>query len=337
VQVGLLATYVSGIYLEWAPLALSGLALVVPNLLFIWAIPESPAYLAARGRYAATETALRTLGRDEDPAVYFKQIQTEAEPPRSVPGGVYSVKGALAFLKTYTDPAVWRPALVCFAIMFFFQATGYNTVIAYSKLIFKESGLAIDDNLAIGVTGGVILVSCAIAIGLSKVTPRKVLLLISSLGSAAALAALGAYYYMKKTEGGGMAAFGWVPLTAMIGLIIFFMVGFGAVAWTVMAELLPAHVRGGIYPFAVAFSWVCNFAFALSFGYIQRLFGSYASFWTYTALSLAGGVFIYFMVPETKDRSAEEVAAFFARRKTKEGLKEKTEGGRGVVEISTIA
>ena len=323
-------TYVSGIWLEWAPLALSGLALVVPNLLFIWAIPESPAYLAARGRYTATETALRRLGRAEDPATYFKQIQSEVDPPLRPNNNTSAVS---SFVTTYTDPTVWRPTAVCFAIMFFFQATGYNTVIAYSKLIFKESGLAIDDDLAIGLTGGVILVSCAAAIGLSKVTPRKALLLVSSFGSGAALVALGAYYYLKKTEGGALVTQAWVPLAAMLALIVFFMVGFGAVAWTVMAELLPTHVRGRVYPFAVAFAWICNFVFALSFGYIQKSFGSYASFWTYAGLSFGGGLFIFYLVPETKDQPAEEVAKFFVPRKM--AKKEKTTCRH--VEISTIA
>ena len=156
------------------------------------------------------------------------------------------------------------------------------------------------------------------------------------------MVALGAYYYLKKTEGGALAtAHAWVPLTAMLALIIFFMVGFGAVAWTVMAELLPAHVRSQVYPFAVAFAWICNFVFALSFGYIQKLLGSYASFWTYAGLSFGGGLFIFFLVPETKDRSAEEVAAFFRPRRnrlltsTAVGKKEMMNDRH--VEISTIA
>jgi hypothetical protein len=126
--VGLLVTYVSGIWLEWSALALSGLAMVVPNLLFIWAIPESPAHLAARGNFPATETALRRLGRTEDPATYFKQIQAEAELARqhaaTAAAGAAPASGVsmvASFMKTYTNPAVWRPTAVCFAIMFFFQ------------------------------------------------------------------------------------------------------------------------------------------------------------------------------------------------------------------------
>lgn len=62
-----------------------------------------------------------------------------------------------------------------------------------------------------------------------------------------------------------MAGCSALPLVCMLAFITFFMVGYGAVAWTVMAEMLPCSARGKLYPFAVAFSWICNFCFALSF------------------------------------------------------------------------
>ena len=78
---------------------------------------------------------------------------------------------------------------------------------------------------------------------------------------------LGVYYYLRKEA--PIPSLVWMPLVCMMAFIIFFMVGFGAVAWTVTAELLPASARGKIYPFIVAFSWVCNFVFGYSFTHIQ--------------------------------------------------------------------
>ena len=81
-----------------------------------------------------------------------------------------------------SHPSVWRPTLVCLAVMFFFQATGFNTIIANTALIFRESKIPIDEHVASGVTGGVILVSCAVALLLSRLLPRKILLIASSSG-----------------------------------------------------------------------------------------------------------------------------------------------------------
>jgi hypothetical protein len=60
--------------------------------------------------------------------------------------------------------------------MFFFQTTGYNTIIAYSLILIRESGQTIHEHLATGITGGVILLSALLAIGLAKVSKRKLFL-----------------------------------------------------------------------------------------------------------------------------------------------------------------
>jgi len=103
-----------------------------------------------------------------------------------------------------------------------------------------------------------------------------------------------------------------VPLASMLMMILFFMIGYGAVAWTVMAEILPAKVRGHLYPFTVAFTWACNFGFSKSFMYIQRSVGSFGAFWTYSALTLTGTFFIIKCLPETRNKSSEEIGRFFS-------------------------
>lgn len=47
------------------------------------------------------------------------------------------------------------------------------------------------------------------------------------------------------------------------------------------------------------------------FRYIQDYSGSFSAFWTFSGLTLAGAAFLVFCVPETKDRTAEDIADFF--------------------------
>jgi len=171
--------------------------------------------------------------------------------------------GGLAW-RFYSHSAVWRPTLVCLALI------------------------------------------------LSKFVARKVLLLISSSGTTLTLALLGTYYFLKDKD--YSSSLWLLPLVTILTFISCFMLGYGAVAWTVMAEILPSAARGRVYPAAVGFSWICNFCFAHSFGYLQTYLGSFAAFWTFSGLSLLGLVFIIICVPETKDRQASEIAAFWHKK-----------------------
>ena len=97
------------------------------------------------------------------------------------------------------------------------------------------------DNIAMGIKGSIILLSAIIALGLARVCSRKVLLLSSSLGISSTLAVLGSYYYSRQFS--PLESLSFVPLLLLVTTIFFFMIGFGALAWTVMAELMPAKVN----------------------------------------------------------------------------------------------
>jgi len=298
-QIGLLVTYLSGNWLDWRMLSLTGAVTVLPFVMFVYCVPESPVHLATLGHMEKAERSLNMLGRSEDTLRFIKNVQSDLLIEKMS-------------WHQYLDPKVLKPFGTCLGIMFFFQATGYNTIIAYSVSLFRESGQTIHEHLATGITSGVILASCVLALGLARIAPRKVLLTTSSLGTATSLVMLGTYYYAKKTMDGMITeTWSWVPLLSMMMMITFFMIGYGAVAWTVMAEILPARVRSNLYPFTVAFSWVANFGFAKSFVYIQRGIGSHGAFWLYAVLTLIGTVFIRFCLPETKDKNVSEVAEFF--------------------------
>lgn len=301
-QIGLLATYVAGCWVDWRNLALSGAICVVPFVILVWFIPESPVYLASVGRIEEAKHALKMLGRANDSVMILKEFAASN-----------NVSEESASWRQYLSPSVIRPFFACLGLMFFFQATGYNTIIAYSVILFRESGQTIHEHVATGITGGMILASAMVALGLARVAPRKTLLIASSLGTASSLLSLGTYYFLKTNRGPEFTTnWSWVPLVSMAVLITFFMIGYGALSWTVMAEILPLRVRGNLYPLTVAFTWVANFGFAKSFVYLQRGIGSSGAFWLYSGLTLLGALFVRFCLPETRHRSPEKVAAFFS-------------------------
>lgn len=301
-QAGILYTYVLGSFIDWRMLSLSGVSLGLIFIIAVWFIPESPLYLASKAKFESAERSLAWLGREDDSVKFFKEVQTDMN--------VFDTTMAQSW-RQYIDPRVYKPFLACLSLMFFFQATGYNTILAYSLTIFHETGEGLDDNVLMGIKGSIILLSAVIALGMARVCPRKRLLVSSCLGVSSSLLLLGVYYFIKENQLLDLGDWHFVPLLFLICLIIFFMIGYGGLTWTVMAEIMPAKVRSKLYPFTVAFTWFCSFGFNKTFPYLKTSIGLSGTFWGYAVISLIGSIFVIFAIPETKNKSSEEVAAFF--------------------------
>ena len=87
-------------------------------------------------------------------------------------------------------------------------------------------------------------------------------------------------------------------------------------------------MRSQLYPFTVAFTWLCNFGFNKTFPYVKTYIGLQGAFWSYAALTLLGAVFLVLGIPETRDKTSEEVAAFF----NKSSINESSQSLEAVIE-----
>ena len=92
-----------------------------------------------------------------------------------------------------------------------------------------------------GIKGSVIVLSAVFALGLARICLRKHLLVTSCVGVSSSLIILGVYYYIRQFQ--DIHKWSFVPLLLLVSMIFFFMIGFGALSWTVMAEIMPAKVN----------------------------------------------------------------------------------------------
>ena len=101
-----------------------------------------------------------------------------------------------------------------------------------------------------------------------------------------------------------------LAVVAMMGVVVFFSIGPGCVAWFVIAEIFPTHARDAAMTLGVGLNWLANWLVAFSFPLAQYLLGPY-TFVLFVASTAAFGAFTYAFVPETKGRSLREVTASF--------------------------
>ena len=107
--------------------------------------------------------------------------------------------------------------------------------------------------------------------------------------------------------------FRWLPLLLLMIYIFFFNLGYGAMIWITVVEILPLHVRSVATSLSVAFTCVCSFLTSHTYSDLKDTIMVEGIFWLYGTISFAGLLFIIFFVPETKGKTASELREYFTK------------------------
>merc|ERR1719445_629470 len=99
-----------------------------------------------------------------------------------------------------------------------------------------------------------------------------------------------------------------------IAMVILFVVGFatgpGSIPWFFVTELFTQSARGMATSIAVVTNWTANFLVGLGFEPLKLVMGPYV-FIIFIVLQILFIVYIWFKVPETKNKPIEEIVAQF--------------------------
>jgi len=99
-----------------------------------------------------------------------------------------------------------------------------------------------------------------------------------------------------------------------------FAVGLGPVFWLMLSEIYPLRIRGRAMSVGTAANWSANLIVAVSFLTLTRVMGKAATFWLYGAVSIGAWLFAFFLVPETKGKTLEQIEAYMQAGKHPKAL-----------------
>ena len=262
------------------------------GLLFI---PDSPRWLAARGHADRAQVVLKQIRPPEQVEAELSDIQKS----------VAKQKGNWSEL---LSPLLRSAMIVGVGLAIAQQLTGINTVIYYAPTIFKFAGFS-SASVAILASVGVGVVNLAltvVAMQLIDRVGRRPLLLVSLAGMTLGLLVLGLAFSLPQLSG----SLGWIAVASLMVYVGSFAVGLGPVFWLVLSEIYPLRIRGRAMSVGTVTNWGGNLVVAVSFLTLTRVMGKAATFWLYAGVSIGAWLFAFFMVPETKGRSLEEIEAY---------------------------
>lgn len=277
ITIGIFASYIVGYAFSssggWRWMV--GLA-VLPSLLMLaglFALGESPRWLLARGRTEDARKALLRTHSPEDADAALDELSTAMREESR-----FSYRDLLS-------PKLRPAVLLGFAVAATNQLVGVNAVIYYAPTILQQAGMG--DSAAIlssvGI-GAVNMIFTVIALLFIDKVGRRPLLLGGTSVVIAVLLTLGLMLYE--------AAF-----AASLGLAI----------WLINSEVFPTAVRGKASSVGTVTHWGLDFLISISVLTLINALTPTGLFWLYGVFGVIGLVYLYRKLPETKNRTLEDI------------------------------
>jgi len=198
------------------------------------------------------------------------------------------------------DHAAQAGIMLGVVLAVFQQWCGINPIFNYAEEIFRAAGYDISSVLKnIAWTGSVNMMFTFVALGTVDRAGRRPLMLFGALGLAAIYTAMG-FCYANHVQG--------LPvLLLVLAAIGCYAMSLAPVTWVVISEIFPNRIRGAAMSVAVTALWIACFILTYTFPILNAKLGPAGTFWLYAVICVAGFVFIFFKLPETKGKTLEQL------------------------------
>ena len=248
----------------------------------LFTIPQSPGWLAIKGRREEARSVLAAIGAPDSDADLAVLEQ-----------GAGEARQRLSFRLHR------KPILLALGIAAFNQLSGINAILYYLNDIFADAGFskvsAAQQSVIIGATN---LVFTMLALLVIDRIGRKRLLLIGAVGLVIALSGTALIFLTGQHRD--------LLLWMLIGFIAAFAFSQGAVIWVYIAELFPTAIRTRGQSLGSSTHWFMNAVIATLFPLVAAT-SKGAPFVFFAGMMAVQFVVVLLYFPETKQVSLEEM------------------------------
>ncbi len=292
ITLGILSSYFvnyfcSNLSSNWRMMFLLG---AIPAIILFFSIlnkDDTPRWLVYKNRVDEAKKVLSKLDKNCDVDLTIDEIKSTLNKDEKI-----------KFSKN-----VIKPFIIGIGIMFAQIATGINAIIYYAPTILKQAGFATEKNALLSTIfiGVVNFLMTFVAVYFVDKKGRKPLLYIGLSGMLISLLMLSMVFSLEIQFGKYLA------IMFCTFYIISFSMSLGPIALLLISEVFPLKYRGSAMSYAIVANFIFNFITTGLFPISLDKLGASITFLIFALICIISLVFVYFIVPETKGITLEEL------------------------------
>ncbi|KAM3416096.1 hypothetical protein BST61_g9577 [Cercospora zeina] len=274
-------------------------------------MPESPRWLLHKHRPLDAYNVFKRIrgsssieAREE---FFVMKVSTEQEQAEVAAGA--SSRNA-PWLDFFTKPRARRAIVYANMMIFLGQFTGINAIMYYMSVLMSQMGFdKYQSNYMSLVGGGALLLGTIPAIFLMETCGRRFWAIAMLPCFFVGLVLIGISYHLPVGSSASLGVY-------FTGLIIyeFFFGSYACLTWVVPSEAFPTYLRSYGMTTSSALLFLSSFIVTYNFSAMQTAFtrtGLTLGF--YGGIAVMGWFYQIFFMPETKDKTLEEIDLIFQK------------------------
>uniref|UniRef100_A0A8C6TTW4 Solute carrier family 2, facilitated glucose transporter member 5 n=1 Tax=Neogobius melanostomus TaxID=47308 RepID=A0A8C6TTW4_9GOBI len=275
----------------------------VIELLLLPFFPESPRYmLIQRGDEKTARKGLQRLRGWEDVDAELSEMRMEDQSERA--------ESRLSVFALLSNRSLRWQLISIVAMNMGQQLSGVNAIYYYADSIYATAGVKENDIQYVTVgTGAVNVFMTIAAVFIVEATGRR-LLLLSGFGICCAACVL---LTVALNFQDSMTWMPYISISCVIIYVIGHAIGPSPIPYVVTTEMFRQSARPAAFMVAGSVHWLSNFTVGLVFPFLESGLGSF-SFIIFSCICLATLIYIWLVVPETKNQTFLEISQVFAKR-----------------------
>lgn len=289
-----------------------GSSLVFSTILFagMLFLPESPRYLMHKGHsleaYAVWKR-IRGFDTYEAKEEFLAMRQTVTHENEE-----HTVTKRFAWLDFFTEPRARRAIIYANIMIFLGQFTGVNAIMYYMGVLMSKIGFSAKDSVFMSlVGGGSLLIGTIPAVFYMERFGRRYWANLMLPGFFIGLVCVGIGYQIPYDQH-PKAATG-VYMTGMI-LYMGFFGSYACLTWVIPSEVFPTYLRSYGMTTADANLFLCSFIVTYNFSRMMDTMSKTGlTLGFYGGIAVVGYVYQILFMPETKNKSLEEIDELFSK------------------------